>query len=63
LIACKSGLLFDLNGERFIVGPHCEVFNSVTTLLAEQQIRPRVVYRTDQDDRALALVELALVLP
>jgi DNA-binding transcriptional LysR family regulator len=48
--------LSDLNGERFIVRTHCESFDSTTKLLMERGIRSRVVYRTDQDDRALALV-------
>jgi DNA-binding transcriptional LysR family regulator len=56
----ESVQLSDLNGERFIVRTHCEMFDSATKLMAEQEIRPRVVYRTDQDDRALALVGAGL---
>lgn len=56
----ESVQLSDLNGERFIVRTHCEMFDSTTKLLAEQGIRPQVVYRTDQDDRALALVGAGL---
>ena len=52
--------LFDLNGERFIVRTHCEGFDSTTKLLRERGIRPQVVYRTDQDDRALGLVGAGL---
>ena len=52
----ESVQLSDLNGERFIVRTHCETFGSTTKLLAERGIRSQVVYRTDQDDRALALV-------
>jgi DNA-binding transcriptional LysR family regulator len=52
----ESIQLSDLNGERFIVRTHCETFGSTTKLLAERGIRSQVVYRTDQDDRALALV-------
>lgn len=48
--------LSDLNGERLIVRTHCEAFGSTTKLLADRGIRCRVVYKTDQDDRALALV-------
>jgi DNA-binding transcriptional LysR family regulator len=51
--------LSDLNGERLIVRTHCEAFGSTTKLLADRGIRCRVVYKTDQDDRALALWELA----
>jgi DNA-binding transcriptional LysR family regulator len=52
----ESIQLSDLNGEHFIVRTHCETFDSTTKLLAERGIRCQVVYRTDQDDRALALV-------
>jgi DNA-binding transcriptional LysR family regulator len=52
----ESIQLSDLNGERFIVRTHCETYDSTTKLLAERGIRSRVVYRTDQDDRALALI-------
>src|SRR5271163_5020726 len=56
----ESIQLSDLNGERFIVRTHCEAFESTTKLLAERGIRSQVVYRTDQDDRALALVGAGL---
>ena len=52
--------LSDLNGERFIVRTHCETFDSTTKLLAQRGIRSKVVYRTDQDDRALALIGAGL---
>jgi DNA-binding transcriptional LysR family regulator len=52
----ESIQLSDLNGERFIVRTHCESFDSTTKLLAKRGIRSQVVYRTDQDDRVLALV-------
>lgn len=55
-VGYESIQLADLNGERFIVRTHCESFDSTTKLLMERGIRSRVVYRTDQDDRALALV-------
>jgi hypothetical protein len=56
----ESIQLSDLNDERFIVRTHCETFDSTTKLLAERGIRSQVVYRTDQDDRALALVGAGL---
>ena len=56
----ESIQLSDLNGERFIVRTHCEAFDSTRKLLAQRGIRSRVVYRTDQDDRALALVGAGL---
>jgi DNA-binding transcriptional LysR family regulator len=54
--AYESVQLSDLNDECFIVRTHCETFDATTMLLAKRGIRSRVVYRTDQDDRALALV-------
>ena len=56
----ESIRLSDLNGERFIVRTHCEAFDSTRKLLAQRGIRSQVVYRTDQDDRALALVRAGL---
>jgi DNA-binding transcriptional LysR family regulator len=56
----ESIQLSDLNGERFIVRTHCETFNSTTKLLAQRGIRSKIVYKTDQDDRALALVGAGL---
>jgi DNA-binding transcriptional LysR family regulator len=56
----ESIQLSDLNGEHFIVRTHCETFDSTTKLLTERGIRSEVVYRTDQDDRALALVGAGL---
>jgi DNA-binding transcriptional LysR family regulator len=56
LAVYESVQLSDLNGERFIVRTHCETFDSTTKLLAKRGIRSQVVYRTDHDDRALALV-------
>jgi DNA-binding transcriptional LysR family regulator len=52
----ESIQLSDLIGERFIVRTHCETFDSTTKLLAQHGIRCQIVYKTDQDDRALALV-------
>jgi len=52
----ESIQLSDLNGERFIVRTNCEIFDSTRKLFAARGIRLRIVYRTDQDDRALALV-------
>lgn len=52
--------LSDLNGERFIVRTHCETFHDTTKVLAARGIRSRVVYKTDQDDRALALIGAGL---
>jgi DNA-binding transcriptional LysR family regulator len=56
----ESIQLSDLHGERFIVRTHCEAFDSTRKLLAQRGIHSQVVYRTDQDDRALALVGAGL---
>jgi DNA-binding transcriptional LysR family regulator len=58
--SCRNIELSDLNGERFIVRTHCETFRDTTKLLAARGIRSRVVYKTDQDDRALALIGAGL---
>jgi DNA-binding transcriptional LysR family regulator len=58
--ACESIALDDLQGEPFIVRSHCETFASTTKLLADRGIRTHVVYKTDQDDRALALIASGL---
>ena len=56
----ESVQLSDLNGESFIVRTHCETYDSTTKLLTDRGIRSRVVYRTDQDDRALVLIGAGL---
>ena len=48
--------LSDLNGESYISRTACEMADTTTALLKERRIRFRVTYRTDQDERALALV-------
>ena len=48
--------LEDLQGEPFIVRNGCEAFHDTTALFVARGIRPRSVYRTDHDDRALGLV-------
>jgi DNA-binding transcriptional LysR family regulator len=52
----RSITLDDLQGEPFILRTSCETFQDTTTLLIARGIRTRLVYRTDQDDRALGLV-------
>jgi DNA-binding transcriptional LysR family regulator len=52
----RSILLDDLQGEPFILRTSCETFQDTTALLIARGIRTRLVYRTDQDDRALGLV-------
>jgi DNA-binding transcriptional LysR family regulator len=56
----KSITLDDLQGEPFILRTSCETFKDTTALLLARGIRTRVVYRTDQDDRALGLVAAGL---
>ncbi|SRR5579875_17026 len=52
----KSVQLTDFEGESFIVRTRCDLYEEVANLLAMRGIKIRVVYQTDQDDRALALV-------
>lgn len=52
----RSITLSDLQSEPFILRTSCETFQDTTALLIARGIRTRVVYRTDQDDRALGLV-------
>lgn len=48
--------LNDLTGEPFISRTRCETFAATTRLFGTLGVRPRVVYRTDQDARALQLI-------
>ncbi|MGH6844233.1 MAG: LysR family substrate-binding domain-containing protein [Methylocella sp.] len=52
----QSVKLADLDGEPFIVRTRCDFYQDVTNALVARRIKMRVVYQTDQDDRALALV-------
>lgn len=52
----KTTALADLEGERFILRTGCETFRDTTALFLSKGIRTKLVYRTDQDDRALGLV-------
>src|SRR5258708_2211224 len=52
----RSITLDDLQGEPFILRTSCETFQDTTALLVARGIRTRLVYRTDQYDRALGLV-------
>jgi DNA-binding transcriptional LysR family regulator len=48
--------LGDLTNEAFILPDRCPCLQEVTNALASRGIKVRVVYETDRDDRALALV-------
>ena len=48
--------LADLDGESFIVRTRCDFYQDVTNVLVARGIKIRVVYQTDQDDRALSLI-------
>ena len=50
----------DLAGERLILPERCVFLQDVTKVLASLGLRAHVVYRTDHDDRALALVSAGL---
>lgn len=52
-VAVSAG---DLGGERLILPERCVYMLDVTNALASLGVRANVVYRTDNDDRALALV-------
>jgi DNA-binding transcriptional LysR family regulator len=52
----QSLKLADLDGEPFIVRTRCDFYQDVTNVLVARGIKMRVVYQTDHDDRALALV-------
>lgn len=50
----------DLDGEHFVARTHCEYRQVLAAILKEKGVRLKVAYRTDQDDRALALVRAGL---
>jgi DNA-binding transcriptional LysR family regulator len=52
--------LSELDDEPFILPKRCIFLQDVTNALASRGVRVRVVYRTDRDDRALALVAAGL---
>lgn len=55
--ANRESLSFsELSGEPFIVRSSCETFDETSQLMKRLNVRPRVVYKTDQDDRAVALI-------
>lgn len=56
----KSVKLEDLHNQRFILRTGCETFKDTTDLMIARSIRTKVVFRTDQDDRALGLVASGL---
>ncbi|WP_026607512.1 LysR family transcriptional regulator [Methylocapsa acidiphila] len=56
----KSVSLADLHDEPFILRTRCDFYHDSTKALAARGIKVRVIYQTDQDDRALALVAAGL---
>jgi DNA-binding transcriptional LysR family regulator len=48
--------LKDISGQAFITRTRCETFSETTKLFGSLGVRPVVVYRTDQDARALELI-------
>ncbi len=52
--------LADLDNEPFILPDRCPCLQEVTDALARRGTRARIVYQTDRDDRALALVAAGL---
>jgi DNA-binding transcriptional LysR family regulator len=53
----KSVVLADLDGEAFVARMNCESRLPLTELFKASGVRPRVVCRTHQDERAITLVE------
>ncbi len=51
-----SVALADLHDEPFILRTRCDFYHDAANVLAARGVKVRVVYQTDQDDRALALV-------
>lgn len=56
LAEARQVSLSDLNDERFIVRTSCETYAATTQMLLSNNVRTKVVCRTQQDDRALELV-------
>lgn len=52
----QSVTLADIHDEPFILRTRCDFYQDAANVLASRGIKVRVVYQTDQDDRALALV-------
>ncbi len=52
----RSVTLADLHDEPFILRTRCDFYHDASNVLASRGVKVRVVYQTDQDDRALALV-------
>lgn len=50
----------ELHGQPFITRTGCETFEKTTEFFLARGIRPKVVYRTDQDERAIAMVRAGL---
>lgn len=56
----QSVKLADFEGEPFIARARCDFHQDISNLLSARGIKIRVVYQTDQDDRAVALVAAGL---
>ncbi|WOJ90597.1 LysR family transcriptional regulator [Methylocapsa polymorpha] len=52
----QSVTLADLHDEPFILRTRCDFYHDAANVLVSRGVKVRVVYQTDQDDRALALV-------
>jgi DNA-binding transcriptional LysR family regulator len=56
----KSVNRSDLRGEPFIVRARCDRYHDVSDALDSRGVTLNVMYKTDQDDRALALVAVGV---
>lgn len=50
----------ELAGDNMIVRTRCEVLSETSRHFTDDNVRPRLVYRTEQDERALAMVAAGL---
>ena len=56
----KAVAVEELDSEPFVARTHCEYRQILAAILKQAGVRPRIAYRTDQDERALALVRSGL---
>ncbi len=50
----------DLSDEHMVVRSRCEVLSETSRYFTDQNIRPRLIYRTNNDERAIAMVASGL---
>ena len=50
----------EMSDDRMIVRTRCEVLSETSRHFTDRNVRPRLVYRTDQDERALEMIAAGL---